>query len=133
MGGLAVLGCVHDLTVQYSILGEGLLPSASRQERLSDGHAMALNIADDYRQPRQRVRSTATSHHAAERNPLIGATCTDLIDNVIYNYVEGPGATRTALNVIGNTFRPGRRRPRRGSDTDRRVALRHGRRRLRRP
>ena len=92
VGGLAVLGCVHDLTVQYSILGEGLLRSRHPGSSASNGHAMALNIADNYGNPANRVTvygNLLTT--AAERNPrLVGATCTDLIDNVFYNYSEGP-------------------------------------------
>ena len=55
VGGLAVLGCVHDLTVQYSILGEGLLRSRHPGSSASNGHAMALNIADNYGNPANRV------------------------------------------------------------------------------
>lgn len=45
---------------------------------------------------------------AAERNPrLVGATCTDLIDNVIYNYAEGPSGNPSSANLIGNTYQRG--------------------------
>lgn len=109
VGGLAVLGCVHDLTVQYSILGEGLLRSRHPGSSASNGHAMALNIADNYGNPANRVTvygNLLTT--AAERNPrLVGATCTDLIDNVFYNYSEGPSGNPRSVNLIGNTYQRG--------------------------
>ena len=109
VGGLAVLGCVHDLTVQYSILGEGLLRSRHPGSSASNGHAMALNIADNYGNPANRVTvygNLLTT--AAERNPrLVGATCTDLIDNVFYNYSEGPSGNPSSANLIGNTYQRG--------------------------
>ena len=110
IGGLAVLGCVHDLTVQYSILGEGLFRSNHPKANDSpDGHALAFNIADDIGSPAQRVTVYGNLITTSQgRNPrIIGAYCTDLIDNVIYNYVEGPEGNPHSLNVIGNTFKAG--------------------------
>jgi hypothetical protein len=110
IGGLAVLGCVHDLTVQYSILGEGLFRSNHPKANDSpDGHALAFNIADDIGKPAQRVTVYGNLITTSQgRNPrIIGAYCTDLIDNVIYNYVEGPEGNPHSLNVIGNTFKAG--------------------------
>ena len=70
---------------------------------------MALNIADNYGNPANRVTvygNLLTT--AAERNPrLVGATCTDLIDNVFYNYSEGPSGNPTSVNLIGNTYQRG--------------------------
>jgi hypothetical protein len=107
LGGLAILGCVHDITVQYSILGEGLFRSAHPKSNDSpDGHSLAMNIADDIGSPAQRVTVYGNLITTSQgRNPrVIGAYCTDLIDNVIYNYVEGPEGNPHSLNVIGNTF-----------------------------
>jgi hypothetical protein len=110
IGGLAILGCVHDVTVQYGIFGEGLFRSDHPKSTDSpDGHALAFNIADDVGSPAQRVTVYGNLLTTSQgRNPrVIGAYCTDLIDNVIYNYVEGPSGNPHSLNVIGNTFEAG--------------------------
>ncbi len=110
VGGLAILGCVHDTTVQYSIFGEGLVHSAHAGST-SDaaGHSYSVNVADNYGNPANRVTlygNLLTT--SGGRNPrVIGATCTDVIDSVLYNYSDGPSGNPTSLNLIGNTYKKG--------------------------
>ena len=62
IGGLAVLGCVHDLTVQYSILGEGLFrsnhPKANDSPTAMRWHSTSPTTSAA---PRSGSPSTATS------------------------------------------------------------------------
>ncbi len=114
IGGLAILGNVHDVTVQNSIIGEGLFHSRMPESRNREGHSMGANIvAMNARQtPPQRItfyRNLFTTSDA--RMPrLQGARCVDLVNNVIYNWgtLAATGNPRSA-NLVGNWFRRGPR------------------------
>jgi hypothetical protein len=114
IGGLAILGNAHDITVQDSIIGEGLHYSRHPEARISaGGHSMGINLArlDDNNAP-QRVtffRNLITTSNA--RMPRFeGATCVDLVNNLIYNWGElaASGNPRSA-NIVNNWFRWGPR------------------------
>ena len=106
-----MLNDVTDVTVQYSILGEGLFRSAHPEATEdADGHALSANIAaDDAGAVPSRVtfygNLITTSQSRQPR--IIGGIDIDLIDNVFYNYDEGPQGNPQGLNIIGNTYKWG--------------------------
>jgi pectate lyase len=113
IGGLAILGNVHDITVQYSIMGEGLYLSRHPEAVASqDGHSMATSIfqLDPGVTPPKRL----TFHHnlfttSDQRMPVIqGAECVDLVNNVLYNWGnKGLHGNPRSLNAVNNWFRTG--------------------------
>ena len=106
IGGLAILGNVHDVTVQNSIIGEGLFHSRMPASQNREGHSMGANIVamDASQTPPQRItfyRNLFTTSDA--RMPrLQGARCVDLVNNVIYNWGThaATGNPRSA-NLVG--------------------------------
>lgn len=114
IGGLAILGNVHDVTVQNSIIGEGLFHSRMPSSQSREGHSMGANIVamDANQTPPQRItfyRNLFTTSDA--RMPrLQGARCVDLVNNLIYNWGThaATGNPRSA-NLLGNWFRRGPR------------------------
>jgi pectate lyase len=113
IGGLAILGNVHDVTVQYSIMGEGLYLSRHPEAVTSqDGHSMAASIFQldaGVQWPRR-----LTFHHnlfttSDQRMPVVqGAECVDLVNNVIYNWGnKGLHGNPRSMNVVNNWFRSG--------------------------
>jgi pectate lyase len=113
IGGLAILGNVHDVTVQYSIMGEGLYLSAHPEGTTAEGgHSMAASIFQLY--PNVQWARRLTFHHnlfttSNQRMPVVqGAECVDLVNNVIYDWGTKPlhGNPR-AMNVVNNWFRSG--------------------------
>jgi len=113
IGGLAVLGNVHDMTVQYTIMGEGLRYSRHPEAAPSgDGHSMAVNLAPLSSSSLAPHRITfyrnlfTTSNARMPR--LEGVSCVDLVNNVIYNWGQhaGTGNPRSA-NIVNNWFRMG--------------------------
>jgi pectate lyase len=113
IGGLSMLGNVHDVTVQYSIMGEGLYLSRHPEAVVAqDGHSMGASVFQlDAGVPwAKRV----TFHHnlfttSDNRMPVVqGAECVDLVNNVIYNWgVKGLAGNPRAMNVVNNWFRTG--------------------------
>jgi pectate lyase len=113
IGGLAILGNVHDVTVQYSIMGEGLYLSRHPEAVTSqDGHSMGASVfqLDAGVQWPRRV----TFHHnlfttSDQRMPVVqGAECVDLVNNVIYNWGnKGLHGNPRSMNVVNNWFRSG--------------------------
>lgn len=111
VGGLTMLGCVTDVTVQYSIFGEGLLHSAHPESGDADGHGLAFNISDDVgpgmNAKRITVYNTLITTSQSRQPRVIGAQCADFIDSVFYNFAEGPQGNPESLNLIGDTWKKG--------------------------
>ena len=110
VGGLAILGCVQDMTVQYSILGEGLIHSAHSESGDFDGHGLAFNIAsEDSLAPARRITvygSLVTTSQSRQPR-IIGGECVDIVDSTFYGFAEGPQGNSQSLNLIGNTWKKG--------------------------
>jgi hypothetical protein len=114
IGGLAILGNAHDITVQDGIIGEGLRYSRHPEGRLGGGgHSMGINLArlSDASSP-QRVtffRNLITTSNA--RMPRFeGASCVDLVNNLIYNWGElAASGNPSSANIVNNWFRWGPR------------------------
>ena len=112
IGGLAILGNVHDVTVQNSIIGEGLFHSRMPASQNREGHSMGANIvAMDPRQtPPQRItfyRNLFTTSDS--RMPrLQGARCVDLVNNMIYNWGTSRGDRQPSLGEPRGQLVPAR-------------------------
>jgi pectate lyase len=113
IGGLAILGGAHDITVQYSIMGEGLYLSRHPEATAGQGgHSMGANIVQMTANGPwpQRV----TLHHnlfttSDSRMPRVqGGECIDLVNNVVYNWgVWAASGNPRAMNLVNNWFRAG--------------------------
>jgi pectate lyase len=113
IGGLAVLGNVHDISVQYSIMGDGLYLSAHPEAVPSQGgHSMGASIFQ--LDPGVQWGRRMTFHHnlfttSDQRMPVVqGAECVDLVNNVIYNWGnKGLHGNPRGMNAVNNWFRRG--------------------------
>lgn len=115
IGGLAILGDVSRVTIQNSIMGEGLFLSRHPEGTTSNGgHSTAANITqEDAGQPYPR-RITfwhnlfTTSDTRMPR--LQGAACVDIVNNVIFNWGgHAAHGNPRSLNLVGNWYRRGPR------------------------
>jgi pectate lyase len=113
IGGLAVLGDVRNVTVQNSIMGEGLYLSAHSEATASQGgHSMAANVTqlDPYLQAPRRITFWHNLFTTSDtRMPRFqGAECVDVVNNVIYNWGIKPAhGNPRSLNLVNNWFRGG--------------------------
>ena len=104
IGGLSILTNVHDVTVQDSIIGEGLSQSSNPESP----HSKGLNITQlgtDAQPARITIyRNLITTSN--ERNPQVqGAINTDIVNNVIYNWGEKSSfGNPVSLNLIKNFY-----------------------------
>ena len=113
IGGLAVLGNVHDVTVQSSIMGEGLYLSRHPEGVASgDGHSMAANITQMDAGLLWARRLTfyqnlfTTSYNRMPR--FQGSECVDVVNNVIYDWgARSAHGNPRALNLVNNWYRKG--------------------------
>jgi pectate lyase len=113
IGGLAVLGDVRNVTVQNSIMGEGLYLSAhSEATAAQGGHSMAANVTQ--LDPGLPAPRRITFWHdlfttSDTRMPRFqGAECVDVVNNVIYNWGIKPAhGNPRSLNLVNNWFRGG--------------------------
>lgn len=115
IGGIAILGNVSGVTIQNSIMGEGLYLSAHPEgTRAHGGHSMAANVAQVNRGDPAPSRITFWHNlftTSDERMPrLQGARCVDVVNNVIYNWGDKAAVGNPrSLNLVGNWFRRGPR------------------------
>ena len=109
IGGLSFLNGIHDATVSYSIMGEGLYISHHPEGiEFTGGHSMSMNITElDSQVPPRRI----TAHHnllttSADRNPrVIGGENIDIVNNVIYNWMNSASqGNPRSLNLINNVY-----------------------------
>jgi pectate lyase len=113
IGGLAVLGDVRNVTVQNSIMGEGLYLSAHAEGTASQGgHSMAANVTQldpDLPAPRRITFWRDLFTTSDTRMPRFqGAECVDVVNNVIYNWGIKPAhGNPRSLNLVNNWFRAG--------------------------
>jgi pectate lyase len=119
IGGLAILGDVSHVTIQNSIMGEGLYLSAHPEgTRAHGGHSTAANVT-----PMQSggaaPRNLTFWHNlfttSDERMPrLQAARCVDVVNNVMFNWgTKAAAGNPRSLNLVGNWFRRGPRTERR--------------------
>lgn len=110
VGGLTILNAATDITVQWSILGEGLFRSRHPEANDENGHSYAVNIAG---LSTSEIPARITLHHnllptSHSRMPRVhGAIAVDVVNNVIFNGTNGPEGNPASLNLVGNWLRPG--------------------------
>jgi pectate lyase len=113
IGGLAVLGDVRDVSVQNSIMGEGLYLSAHSEGTLAEGgHSHAANVTQldgNLAAPRRLTFWHNLFTTADSRIPRFqGAECVDLVNNVIYNWgTQSAHGNPRSLNLVNNWYRNG--------------------------
>jgi hypothetical protein len=115
IGGLAVLGNVSNVTIQKSIMGEGLYLSRHPEgTRANGGHSTAANVTQMDRPEKAPRRITfwqnlfTTSDTRMPR--LQGAKCVDIVNNVIYNWGDHAAhGNPRSLNLVNNWYRRGPR------------------------
>jgi hypothetical protein len=113
IGGLAVLGDVRNLTVQHSIMGEGLYLSAHSEGTAGEGgHSHAANVTQldgGLAAPRRLTFWRNLFTTANTRIPRFqGAECVDVVNNVIYNWGrDAAHGNPRSLNLVNNWFRAG--------------------------
>jgi pectate lyase len=113
IGGLAILGDVRNVTIQNSIMGEGLYLSAhSEATQAQEGHSMAANttqLEPNLAAPRRLTfwRNLFTTSNT--RMPRFqGSECVDVVNNVMYNWGrEAAHGNPRSLNLVNNWFRSG--------------------------
>lgn len=109
----------HDITFSWNILAEGLYCSTHSSEPLKCGptssqnaHSMGFLLGDFSKNISLHHNLLASNHG---RNPLIhGGTTSEIINNVIYNWGEGPTNVSDGnntgqpiiTNIIGNYYQP---------------------------
>lgn len=107
---------VHDITIQWSILSEGLDCATHVEKGERQCHSMGLLLGS------AGARNISIHHnlfaHNRRRNPLVKtAGVVDIVNNVIYNSGSGKNASAPTLvlgdygnipvNYVGNYFKPG--------------------------
>jgi pectate lyase len=112
IGGISVLGDSRDITVQRSIIGEGLYLSRHPEGVPGSGHSMAANVTQLERDLPFGRRITFVSNlftSSNERMPRFqGPECVDVVNNVIYDWGERAAyGNPRSLNLVGNLFRAG--------------------------
>lgn len=111
VGGLTILNGAHHITVQDSILGEGLHYSTHPEAVPSQGgHSLAVNISQNGGNIPNHitmVRNLITT--ADHRMPQVqGAEFVDLVNNVIYNWgKKSAHGNPRSVNLINNYFKSG--------------------------
>lgn len=104
---LALLGNVSNVTIQYSIIGEGLFRSAHPEANEdNDGHSLAFNAASGQISNLTIYGSLITTSQSRQPR-IIGASRVEIIDSVFYNFAEGPQGNPMSLNLIGVTWKKG--------------------------
>jgi hypothetical protein len=112
IGGVAILGDSRDITVQDSIMGEGLYLSRHPEGTSETGHSMAANVTQLERDLPFGRRITFAGNlftTSNERMPRFqGPECVDVVNNVIYDWGERAAyGNPRSLNLVGNLFRSG--------------------------
>ncbi len=99
---MSSFGTVHNLTVQWSIISEGL----SRSYHPKGEHSKGSILGGD---GGLTIHHCVYAHNAA-RNPRVNTIVLDFRNNVIYNWGYRGGYTREApcyVNYVGNYLKPG--------------------------
>jgi hypothetical protein len=106
---------VEDVTVQYTIMGEGLFLSNHAEGYVGsgqEGHSMGASIFQLRTNvpPARRLTFYKNLYTSSDRRmPVIhGAEQVDFVNNVIYNWGRNaPGGNPRSINVVGNVMKPG--------------------------
>lgn len=110
-GGPEITANSHHITIQWSILGEGLFLSNHDEGIAPKGHSKGVRISVMKPQYSDKWPRFITLHHnlittSDDRNPLLhGVEFAEMVNNVVYNWGVTPaeGSPRS-LNFINNFF-----------------------------
>ncbi len=106
----------HDITIQWSIISEGLDCSTHVEDNKRQCHSMGLLLASDG-QKNISIHHNLFAHNR-RRNPLVKTTgVVDIVNNIVYNSGFGENSFapthvrgdygESPVNYIGNYFKPG--------------------------
>lgn len=112
IGGISMLGDVNDVTVQCSILGEGVRLSRHSEGGPPDGHSMGLSVFQLRTDvdPADRLTFWGNLLTTSDRRmPVIhGARLVDWVNNISYNFGRNPpDGNPRSLNFVGNLVKAG--------------------------
>lgn len=109
-----ILGGLLNCTIQYCIIGEGLYASTHPESfggplGDSDGHSLAFNVASKYSSGHNNITLYSNIFTTSQsRQPRFqNCTTTDVINNIFYNYHEGPQGAVNGMNMINNYYKEG--------------------------
>jgi pectate lyase len=114
---LLLIDGVHNTTVQWSIISEGLAHSTHSEGGVFQEHSTGLSVSGKNYKSTEKTGNITIHHnllaHNGGRNPQnAGYGLEDVVNNVIYNW-GGQGFTTHDLqadvpsNVVNNFFKPG--------------------------
>lgn len=113
---LLLIDGVHDITIQWSIISEGLAASTHYEDDF-ESHSKGLSVSGKNYKSTEKTGNITIHHnliaHNDQRNPQnAGYGLEDVVNNVIYNWgVQGFNAADTQANVpsnvIANYFKAG--------------------------
>jgi formylglycine-generating enzyme required for sulfatase activity/pectate lyase len=99
---MSSFGTVHNLTVQWSIIAEGLSHSFHPKGEHSKGSILDGDGGIS-------IHHSIYAHHSA-RNPRVNTVVLDFRNNIVYNWGYRGGYTTEGpsyINYVGNYFKPG--------------------------
>jgi hypothetical protein len=106
-----ILNNVTDITVQHSIIGWGLAKSKHPEAGDDlDGHNLAFNISglSSTQWPKRvTIYKNIIGGAQGRYTRAMGAEAVDIVNNVYYNYDEGPQGNPHSMNFVGNVLRWG--------------------------
>lgn len=110
---VALLDGAHDITIQWSIISEGLSHSTS----VTKEHSKGFSVSGKSYGSTEHTRDVSIHHdlfaHNRDRNPMNASWgLVDLVNNVIYDYgmraiVARDVQTNVPMNVVGNYVKAG--------------------------
>ena len=111
IGGLAILGDVSDVTVQDSIIGEGLYLSKHPEATVEQtGHSHALNVSrsDAFKMIERVTIARNFIVRSDGRMPKVtGGRQVELVNNLIWSWgPRAPEGNAESINVVGNYLVP---------------------------
>jgi hypothetical protein len=106
-----ILNNVTDITVQHSIIGWGLTKSKHPEAGDDiDGHNLAMNISglsSNEWPKRVTLYKNLIGGAQGRYTRSMGTEAIDIVNNVYYNYDEGPQGNPRSMNFVGNILRWG--------------------------
>ena len=109
---MTLLGALTNVTVQYCVIGEGLFASVHPESfggpaGDQDGHSLAFNCAAHSGHDRITLYSNLFTTSQSRFPRFQNVITTDVINNVFYNYHEGPQGAARGLNLMNNYYKEG--------------------------
>lgn len=103
-------GSTENVTLQCNLIGNGLYESIHPESGDGDGHGLALNISDiggGGGPERVTVVDNLVFGSQGRNIRVTGADFVDVVNNVVYNFAEGPQGNPKGMNYVNNLLREG--------------------------